>query len=375
MDVTTLARGARRRSKTTFTHARALARVVGTRQVPLLLSLSKNLATPVYRAAFLTAAAQHGVLRSLAQAPATAGELAAELGLDGAADRLGTWLDMGVRLRDLDRHRGHYRLGSRVAKALARPANDAVAAALEEVVCFHFPVLLQAPGMLREGRRLSLSDQDGTVIARSSRIVQPFIEEAIARTLDRTMPVRLLEIGCGSGIYVRYAASLNPRLTALAIDLQEEVAAEAAANMERWGLADRVHTRQGDLRELALQPQFDLATMHNNIYYFPEDERTLALERARALLAPGGRLLLTTSCQGGNAGLQALNLWFENADFGGPLPEERELVRQMEQAGFTDIEVTRIIPGEQFRAFVGTNPRATPHPVAPAEPAVPAAEA
>ncbi|GAA2461935.1 SAM-dependent methyltransferase [Streptomyces mauvecolor] len=358
MDVKMLATSARHRSRTTATHARALARIVGNRQIPLLLSLSKNLATPVYRAFFLTSAAGHGVLRTLAQGPAGADELAAGLGIPGGGDRLRSWLDIGVQLGDLGFGDGRYRLRSRVAKALSRPENDAVSAALEEVVRFHATVLLQAPAMLRDGRRLSLGDQDGGVIARSSRIVQPFIEEAIARTLDRTSPVRLLEIGCGSGVYVRYAASLNPRLSALAIDLQEEVAEEAAANMARWGLANRVRTRHGDLRALELQPQFDLVTMHNNIYYFPKAERTAALERARALLAPGGRLLLTTSCQGGNAGLRALNLWFENADFGGPLPHEHELVWQMERAGFTGVSATQIVPGEQFRAFVGTNAHA-----------------
>ncbi|MGH3376518.1 MAG: SAM-dependent methyltransferase, partial [Actinoallomurus sp.] len=198
-------------------------------------------------------------------------------------------------------------------------------------------------------------DQDGAVIARSTRVIQPFVEEAIARTLVRTRPVRLLEVGCGSGTYVRYAASLNPRLTALAIDLQQEVADKAAKNMAQWGLADRVETRRCDLHDLDLEPQFDLVTLHNNIYYFPEADRVAALERARSLLAPGGRLLLTSSCQGGSAGIEVLNLWFEYADFGGPLPRELDLVAQLEQAGFRDVQARRLIPGEQFRAFTATN--------------------
>ena len=53
-----------------------------------------------------------------------------------------------------------------------------------------------------------------------------------------------------------------------------------------------------------------------------------------------------------------LNLWFEYADFGGPLPDETALVDQFTQAGFLDAHAQRIVPGEQFRAFVGTNPHA-----------------
>lgn len=336
-----------------------VGKIVRDRQVPLLLSLTKNLVKPLYRASFLAAAARHGVLACLAVRPCDLDTIAERLEIRGDKGPLRAWLDLGVRLGDLGWDDGCYRLRGGTARALARTRNDAVVAALEEVVRFHLPVLLDAPDMLREGRRLSLGDQDGGVIARSSRIVQPFVEEAIARTLDRHAAVRLLEVGCGSGVYVRYAASLNPRLTALAIDLQDEVAGEAAKNMAEWGLADRVETRRADLFTLDVEPQFDLVTLHNNIYYFPEAERVRALARARSLLAPGGRLLLTTSCQGGSAGVQALNLWFEYADFGGPLPREHELRAQLEEAGFAGVEVRRLIPGEQFRAFVATNPRPT----------------
>ena len=170
--------------------------------------------------------------------------------------------------------------------------------------------------------------------------------------------MRLLEIGCGSGLYVRHAALRNPQLTALAIDLQPEVAKLAADNLAEWGLSDRVETRQGDLRDIELDEKFDLVTMHQNIYYFPVAERVTTLERVRAMLAPGGRLLITSSCQGGSPSLEALNMWLVYADFSGPLPEENELVAQMRQAGFSDARVSRIVPGEQFLAFVGTNGRA-----------------
>lgn len=334
-------------------------KIVRDRQLPLLLSLTRNLVTPLYRASFLAAAAGNGVLARLAVRPCDLDTIAERLEIRGDLGPLRSWLDLGVRLGDLGWDDGCYRLRSRTAKALARTRNDALVAALEEVARFHLPVLLDAPAMLREGRRLSLGDQDGAVIARSSRIVQPFVEEAITHVLERRHPVRLLEVGCGSGVYVRHAAGLNPRLTALAIDMQAEVADEAGKNMAEWGLADRVETRRGELFSLDVEPQFDLVTLHNNIYYFPVAERVRALSRARALLAPGGRLLLTTACQGGSASAQALNLWFEYAEFGGPLPREHELYAQLEEAGFVGIDVRRPIPGEQFRAYVATNPDAT----------------
>ncbi|MFR0356205.1 SAM-dependent methyltransferase [Streptomyces sediminimaris] len=357
MDLLSLARTVKHRVEEPLTDVLSVARIAADPRNPLLLALSTVLVNPLYRAAFLASAASSGVLRCLAVRPCDLESLAEYLEIpQDERPQLRAWLETGVRLGELGRREGCYRLKSPTARLLAQPGNDAVAAALEEILRFHVPVLLDAPRMLSAGRRFSLGDQDGTVIARSSLALRGLVQAAIDRTLEREGPVRLLEIGCGTGAYVRYAAEANPRLTAVAVDLQEEVAARAAGNMAEWGLTERVETRQGDLRTLDLQPQFDLVTLHNNIYYFPEAERVEALRRARSFLAPGGRLLLTTSCQGGgNAGLDVLNLWFSYADFGGPLPRAEELVAQLEKAGFADVRATRIVPGQPFRAFVGTN--------------------
>ncbi|HEU5429673.1 MAG TPA: class I SAM-dependent methyltransferase [Actinocrinis sp.] len=337
-----------------------LGKIVRERELPVLLALTRGLINPVYRAAFLAAASRYGVLTWLAARPCDLASLAAKLEIRGDPRQLRAWLDIGVRLGELEiRGDGTYALHGRAAKALAAPRHRSSAAALEEVLRFQLPALLEAPGMLRDGRRLALTDQDGPVIARSTRILRPFVEGAVERVLDRAGAVRLLEVGCGSGEYVRHAAALNPRLTALAIDLQADVVIEAAKNVADWGLADRVEVRRADLRTLELEPQFDLITMHNNIYYFAEAERVAALERARALLAPGGRLLLTTACRGGQVGLEVLNLWFELADFGGPLPQAAELAEQLRQAGFADVQARRLTPGEQFYAFTGTESTAS----------------
>lgn len=331
-----------------------LAKVAATPQVPLMLMLAKRLVLPVYRAAFLTAAASSGMLRWMAIRPCDVESLAAQLGIQDQR-KLRVWLDTGVRLGEFDERYGCYGLKSRAARLLAQLRHDALAAGLEEVLRYHVPALLNGPEMLRTGERFSLQDQDGTVIARSTRVVQPLVERAVAAEMSRTDPVRLLEIGCGSGIYVRYAAELNPRLTALAVDLQRDVAELAARNIREWKLADRVEVRQGDLRSLDLEPAFDLITMHNNIYYFTDAERAQVLRRARSMLGPGGKLLLTSSCRGGHVSLDMLNLWLEYADFGGSLPHHERLLEQFYEAGFEEAASYRVVPGEQFRAFVGTS--------------------
>lgn len=339
---------------------RTLRELISAGQLPAMIGITQWLTTPIYRASFLSAAASHGVLALLAERPRTLADVAASLAPEARdASALEAWLQLGVRLGELERKRDGYALRSSFAKWLANPRNDAVAAALEECVRYHRDVLLEAPALFKAGRRLRLDDQDGSLIARSTRIVEPFIREAIDWFLEgedkQGTSVRLLEIGCGSGIYVRYAAERNPWLTAVALELQPDVAEVARRNLEEWGLGNRAQVEHGDVREVTFGPEFDMATLHNNIYYFPVDERVALLRRVRSFLRPGGELLLTTACQGGNLGLEVLNLWFASADCGGRLPAADEMVAQLNAAGFTDVRARRLIPGDGLYAFRAVN--------------------
>ena len=191
-------------------------------------------------------------------------------------------------------------------------------------------------------------------MARSSRLVEPFVCEAIDDVVPRAGPVRLLEIGCGSAVYIRHAAGRNPELTALGLELQPEVAALAAENVSAWGLARRVAIEAGDVMARAAEAAFDLATLHNNIYYFPVEDRVRVLRHVRAFVRPGGRLLLTTLCQGKGAGVDILDLWASMTEGCGRLPGRAELIAQLGDAGLEAIEARSLIPGQSFHAFVGT---------------------
>lgn len=163
---------------------------------------------------------------------------------------------------------------------------------------------------------------------------------------------RLLEIGCGSGVYVRRAAQRNPRLTALALELQPRVAQIARENLGSWGLAERATVETGDVRDRTPDGSFDLATLHNNIYYFRVGERVALLRHALGFLKPGGKLLLTTGCRGGSAAMGILSLWGGLTEGAGRLPEVAELEGQLREAGFRSATSRRILPGEAMFAFV-----------------------
>jgi 4-hydroxy-2,2'-bipyrrole-5-carbaldehyde O-methyltransferase len=304
-----------------------------------------------YKLTYLAAAGEAGLLNRLAAGPATFDSLASFCAADGQGrEALAAWLQMGVRLRLLSLGPHGYALRG-LARALAQPQNDPALAMVEEVAGLHHKLISGTLPKLRCGDLWSLDDQDGELVARSSRILEAFQAELIQRTIPERGELRLLEIGCGSGVYLRYAATRNPSLTALGLELQPAVAEVARENLRSWNLEGRVKVEDGDFRAKAPGDLFDIATLYNNIYYFPVEERVALLERIGSFLRPGGFLLLTTCCQGGSLGVEALNLWGAATKGAGRLPAEDELVNQLRQAGYSRVKTNNLLPGDRFVAF------------------------
>jgi SAM-dependent methyltransferase len=324
-------------------------------QLRALLGVGSAL-QPFYKLTYLAAAGEAGLLNRLATGPATFDSLVSFFAADGQGrEALEAWLQMGVGLRLLRVGPRGYALRG-MARALARPENDPTLAMVEEVAGLHHKLISATLPRIRSGDLFSLADQDGELIARSSRVLEAFQAEAIQRTFPEHGALRLLEIGCGSGVYLRYATSRNPSLTALGVELQPAVAAMARMNLRSWGLEDRVKVEDGDFRAKAPGERFDIATLYNNIYYFPVEERVALLDHIGSFLSPGGFLLLTTCCQGGSLATEALNLWGAATKGAGRLPAEDELVNQLRQTGYSRVRTKNLIPGDRFVAFQAFRP-------------------
>ena len=332
---------------------RTAAGLLRSGQAGALLSLSRQ-TPPYYRVCFLGTAAATGLLRRLAPGPASLDQLAGELATQAGRDGLEAWLDFGVAVGMLRRTRGGYAVRGRLSRALADPTHDPMAALSEEIATLHHRWIAETPLRLREARPFSLDELRADLVARSSLTLEPFVREAVQDVVPLRGAVRLLEIGCGSGLHIRTAAARNPELRAIGVDIAPAAVALARDNIRAWDLEDRVEIEEGDVRLRTPDGAFDLVTLHNNIYYFPVDRRTALLAHVRGFLRRGGHLLLTTAVRGGSPTTELLNLWGAMTAGCGRLPEREELRGHLHDAQFATVRLRRLIPGERIYSFVAT---------------------
>lgn len=306
------------------------------------------------RTSYIGIALNSGLLAALGHRWMNATALAGQLGIDlQMRDEFVEWLRAGVQLGVLAERGGRYRIRRRDVRALLRPQLAPIAAFYEELVYIDLPVLQQTPDRLASGALFEIADANPAIVARASRLGEPFIASALLAVIIPGAPQRLLEIGCGTGVHIQAAAELNPQLTAVGIDLSSDVAALARTNLAAAGLADRVEIEVGDALDRPAAGEFDLVTMHQNIYYFTESGRVDILRRLGGQLRAGGQLLVTTLVRDAGPSAAALNLWGAMTKGASRLPLAKELAADFEAAGYQDVRVLALDGLGLYSAVVG----------------------
>ena len=120
---------------------------------------------------------------------------------------------------------------------------------------------------------------------------RPTTEALVNAALERIdgVPMRIADVGTGSGAIAVALAVRKPQVEIWATDTNAEAVELAQANAERLGVADRVHVLHGNLLDPVPAP-VDLIVA--NLPYLPESERDARYdgEPDDAVYAPGDGL-------------------------------------------------------------------------------------
>ncbi|MDP6385005.1 MAG: methyltransferase domain-containing protein [Planctomycetota bacterium] len=117
---------------------------------------------------------------------------------------------------------------------------------------------------------------------------QPFLDE-IGQYLPRGG--RILDLGCGFGLFSLYFALRAPRCQFTGVDLNDKRIQRAQENSKKLGLSN-IHYQVGSALDWHGQEHFDAIYMLDLVHHLPAAEVPHFLEKTSALLKPGGVLLM-----------------------------------------------------------------------------------
>jgi SAM-dependent methyltransferase len=263
-------------------------------------------------------------------------------------DLLRSLLDLAVGHGLLSKSNGHYRPRGALVRALCHPSGAPLADMLGELCLYHGDVIRRLPDRIRGDPDGDYLAQYGPLVAGSSRIVEPFLRGFAVEAVGRTEPRRVLEIGCGSGIYLRHYADAHPGHHGVAVDLDPKVVGLARANLERWGLSERFEVRSEDIRSPSphLDGPFDVVTSFQNVYYFTAEERVAWFGAVRERLAAGGVLAIASALHDDRPFGAYFDLVLASTSGCYPLPSIEELETELHEAGFEQVDRRRLLLGE-----------------------------
>ena len=103
------------------------------------------------------------------------------------------------------------------------------------------------------------------------------------------VPMKVLDIAAGHGLYGIAVAQFNPDAEIVAVDWKN-VLAVALENAARAGVTDRYHTVPGSAFDVDFGSGFDLALLPNFLHHFDPAANIQLLKKIRAAMKPGGQV-------------------------------------------------------------------------------------
>ncbi|MGH7295328.1 MAG: class I SAM-dependent methyltransferase, partial [Polyangiaceae bacterium] len=102
---------------------------------------------------------------------------------------------------------------------------------------------------------------------------------------------RILDVGCGFGLFAAYFGQTHPRRRIVGVDPDARRIRMARDVARRLALHEHSFVT-GDVRDAALEGPFEAAYVLDVMHHLPREDQRRVLERLRGLLAPGGMLIV-----------------------------------------------------------------------------------
>jgi ubiquinone/menaquinone biosynthesis C-methylase UbiE len=183
----------------------------------------------------------------------------------------------------------------------------------------------------------------GGAAAMRRQALVPLHRELACFLGDRAGAPRLLDIGCGTGSFLRAVKTNWPRLYVTGLDLSPHYLAVARRALAPWSRTRLVH---GMAEKMPFaNGEFDIATSIYLFHELPPRIRRDVIAEMRRVLRPGGTLILVDSLQTG-----------DEPDYDAMLDSFPVLVHEPYYASYLREDLDRLMrpgfaPGQRFTAY------------------------
>lgn len=161
------------------------------------------------------------------------------------------------------------------------------------VTAVHPPLLTSSRGQQARLMRRIVGAYDSLVIRTYCKIRFMIISINMLHILGLCLrdKHRVLDIGCGFGLFGCYFAALNPNIIYHGIDISHKRIDQARSTAARLGLTN-VSFEVGDARQLKLSDQYDAIMMLDLLHHLQDDMKLAMLAECHSHLAKNGRLII-----------------------------------------------------------------------------------
>jgi SAM-dependent methyltransferase len=265
-------------------------------------------------------------------------------------------LRLGVALGEVRDRRGRFSVRGRRLAAVASGEADDLAGLVEELIVYDGGIYQQLEAHFRGASRSDYLDGVGDVIARASGLAEHVVGPFLATLVDRERPLTVLDVGCGSGVNLRWIAAASRQVQLTGIDTDPGALGHAEANIRDWALADRCRLEVADLAALPgdLRGPYDLVVLAQNIYYWPPEARADVMALARRHST--GSVIVLTATTGQLPFGRHLDLVLRVTKRNWRLPTIDELRSDATTAGLRDIDLYKLAPGIGMVALHARSP-------------------
>ena len=160
---------------------------------------------------------------------------------------------------------------------------------------------LPLPEIVKTGKPNAAINQQDTGESFFQDLVEPIFAMSYPATqlagqalglANATSPIKVLDIGAGSGVWGIGLAQQSPQVSATAQDLQG-VLDVTKRMVDRFKLADRFSYLAGDFHTLDFGTGYNLATLGHILHMLSVDECRQLLKKAANALAPKGTVVIS----------------------------------------------------------------------------------